>query len=226
MPMCMTAQIVKIAVVNIQDVYDACPEKVAAQAALSELSQQYKQEYKLMQDDFGKKYADYQRLANDPKVSATIKERRMNEIQDEDDKVKQFLQQVDKELADKKAELNKEIYAKINVAVKAVGEAGDFTYIFDISQTPLAYTGPTAIDLTQLVKERLGLKWLNKVIPPQLPNLHHRFGSCHIIPPTTLWLCEIFTPIKSIKIQFTPIFFKKSTSQQANRSTSNKLASQ
>ena len=107
MPMCMTAQIVKIAVVNIQDVYDACPEKAAAQAALSELSQQYKQEYKLMQDDFGKKYADYQRLANDPKVSATIKERRMNEIQDEDDKVKQFLQQVDKELADKKAELNK-----------------------------------------------------------------------------------------------------------------------
>lgn len=54
MPMCMTAQIVKIAVVNIQDVYDACPEKAAAQAALSELSQQYKQEYKLMQDDFGK----------------------------------------------------------------------------------------------------------------------------------------------------------------------------
>ena len=144
MPMCMTAQIVKIAVVNIQDVYDACPEKAAAQAALSELSQQYKQEYKLMQEDFGKKYADYQRLANDPK--------------DEDDKVKQFLQQVDKELADKKAELNKEIYAKINAAVKAVGEAGDFTYIFDISQTPLAYTGPTAIDLTQLVKERLGLK--------------------------------------------------------------------
>ena len=44
MPMCMTAQIVKIAVVNIQDVYDACPEKAAAQAALSELSQQYKQE--------------------------------------------------------------------------------------------------------------------------------------------------------------------------------------
>ena len=147
MPMCMTAQIVKIAVVNIQNVYDACPEKAAAQAALSELSQQYKQEYKLMQDDFGKKYADYQRLANDPKVSATIKERRMNEIQDEDDKVKQFLQQVDKEL-----------YAKINAAVKAVGEAGDFTYIFDISQTPLAYTGPTAIDLTQLVKEKLGLK--------------------------------------------------------------------
>ena len=159
MPMCMTAQIVKIAVVNIQNVYDACPEKAAAQAALSELSQQYKQEYKLMQDDFGKKYADYQRLANDPKVSATI-----NEIQDEDDKVKQFLQQVDKELADKKAELNKEIYAKINAAVKAVGEAGDFTYIFDISQTPLAYTGPTAIDLTQLVKERLGLKWFHNAV--------------------------------------------------------------
>ncbi len=157
-PMCVSAQVVKIAVVNIQDIYNACPEKEAAEKTLTDLSKQYQKEYKLMQDDFGKKYADFQRLANDTKVAATIKERRVQEIQDEDEKVKQFLQQVDKELALKKAELNKGIYAKIHAAVKAVGEAGGFTYIFDVSQTPLAYTGPTAIDLTAVVKEKLGLK--------------------------------------------------------------------
>lgn len=158
LPMCVSAQVTKIAVVNIQEIYNACPEKAAAEKVLTDLSNQYKQEYKLMQDEFGKKYADYQRLANDPKVSATIKERRMQEIQNEDENVKQFLQKVDKELADKKAELNSEIYAKINAALKTVGDAGAFTYIFDVSQTPLAYTGATAIDLTATVKEVLGLK--------------------------------------------------------------------
>ena len=157
-PLCVSAQIVKMAVVNIQDIYDACPEKAAAEKTLTDLSNQYQNEYKMMQDEFGKKYADFQRLANDAKVAATIKERRVQEIQDEDAKVKQFLLQVDKELAAKKAELNKVIYAKINAAVKAVGDAGGFTYIFDVSQTPLAYTGPTAIDLTSMVKEKLGLK--------------------------------------------------------------------
>lgn len=158
LPMCVSAQVTKIAVVNIQEIYNACPEKAAAEKVLTDLSNQYKQEYKLMQDEFGKKYADYQRLANDPKVSATIKERRMQEIQNEDENVKQFLQKVDKELADKKAALNSEIYAKINAALKTVGDAGAFTYIFDVSQTPLAYTGATAIDLTATVKEVLGLK--------------------------------------------------------------------
>lgn len=158
MPMCVSAQIVKIAVVNIQHIYNACPEKAAAEKVLTDLSKQYQREYKLMQDEFGKKYADYQRLANDASVSATIKERRMTEIQDEDEKVKQFLKKVDNELADKKAELNKTIYAKIDAAVKAVGDAGGFTYIFDVSQTPLAYMGATAVDLTAIVKEKLGLK--------------------------------------------------------------------
>lgn len=158
MPLCVSAQIVKIAVVNIKHIYNACPEKAAAEKVLADLSKQYQQEYRLMQDEFGKKYADYQRLANDASVSATIKERRMTEIQDEDEKVKQFLKKVDMELADKKAELNKVIYAKIDAAVKAVGDAGGFTYIFDVSQTPLAYTGPTAVDLTAIVKEKLGLK--------------------------------------------------------------------
>lgn len=158
LPMCVSAQVTKIAVVNIQEIYNACPEKAAAEKVLTDLSNQYKQEYKLMQDEFGKKYADYQRLANDPKVSATIKERRMQDIQNEDEKVKQFLQKVDKELADKKAELNNEIFAKINAALKSVGDAGAFTYIFDVSQTPLAYTGATAIDLTTTVKEVMGLK--------------------------------------------------------------------
>lgn len=158
LPLCAWAQSQKIAVVDVMSIYNACPEKDSAEHVLSNLSAQYHKEYKLMQDDFGKKYAEFQRISNDPSVAPTIKERRIREIQDEDEKVKQFVKTVDKELTQKKADLQTPILAKIHQAIKAVGEAGDFTYIFDISQTPLAYTGPTAIDLTQLVKDELGLK--------------------------------------------------------------------
>lgn len=41
MPMCVSAQIVKIAVVNIQHIYNACPEKAAAEKVLTDLSKQY-----------------------------------------------------------------------------------------------------------------------------------------------------------------------------------------
>ncbi|MGM9868467.1 MAG: OmpH family outer membrane protein [Sodaliphilus sp.] len=158
LPICAWAQSQKIAVVDVVSIYNACPEKDSAEHVLANLSAQYQKEYKLMQDDFGKKYAEFQRIANDPSVAPTIKERRIQEIQDEDEKVKQFVKTVDKELAQKKAELKKPILAKIHQAIKAVGEEVGYTYIFDVSQTPLLYQGADAINLTPLIKEKLGLK--------------------------------------------------------------------
>ena len=158
LPLCTWAQAQKIAVVDVMSIYNACPEKDSAEHVLADLSAQFHKEYKLMQDDFGKKYAEFQRLANDPSVAPTIKERRIREIQDEDEKVKQFVKAVDKELSQKKVALQPPILAKIHQAIKAVGEEAGYTYIFDISQTPLLYQGADAIDLTKLVKEKLGLK--------------------------------------------------------------------
>ena len=152
LPLCTWAQAQKIAVVDVMSIYNACPEKDSAEHVLADLSAQFHKEYKLMQDDFGKKYAEFQRLANDPSVAPTIKERRIRE------KVKQFVKAVDKELSQKKVALQTPILAKIHQAIKAVGEEAGYTYIFDISQTPLLYQGADAIDLTKLVKEKLGLK--------------------------------------------------------------------
>ena len=156
-PLCMAADSAKIAVVNIQAIYNAMPEKVNAEAQLQQMSAQYQAEYKSLQDEFNKKYAAYQTLAADATVLASIKERRMQEIQANDQMIQDFLKKADADLASRKTALNDAIMEKIKVAVKAVGDEEECTYILDVSSTPVVYTGADAVDLTAKVKAKLGL---------------------------------------------------------------------
>lgn len=156
-PLCLMAQTAKIAHVDVKAIYNAIPEKTQAQNELRAFSQQYQTEYNTVQDEFNKKFADYQALAADAATPATIKERRMQEIQESDHKIQKFLNKADADIAAKEKELNAPILERINQAIKAVGAEGGFTYILDISATPVPYMGPDAIDVTPLVKAKLGL---------------------------------------------------------------------
>ena len=50
------------------------------------------------------------------------------------------------------------IQQKINDAVKAVGQEGNFTFIFPNEQGLLLYTGTDVVNVTALVKTKLGIK--------------------------------------------------------------------
>ncbi len=154
-PLCLAAQN-KIATVDVQAVYNAMPEKLEAEAQLRNVSQQYKHEYETVQQEFNQKYADYQAL--DASTPSTIKERRMQEIQENDKKIQAFLKQANADLDKREQELNAPIKAKINAAIKAVGDELGYTYIIDSSKGSIVYTGTDAVDLTSNVKAKLGLK--------------------------------------------------------------------
>lgn len=156
-PLCIMAQTAKIAHVDVKAIYNAVPEKTLAQNELRAFSQQYQTEYNTVQEEFNKKFAEYQTLAADSATPATIKERRMHEIQDSDHKIQQFLNKANADIAAKEKQLNEPIMRRINEAIKAVGAEGRYTYIIDSSATPLVYTGPDAIDVTPQVKAKLGL---------------------------------------------------------------------
>lgn len=155
-PLAMMAQ-VKIATVDVQAIFELMPETKAANEALDKLSHQYKTEFELMQQEFNSKYASYQSIAGDDDIPATIRDRRVREIQDSNREIEAFLDKSQSALLEKKKELEKPIYDKINAAIKQVGDAGGYTYILDVSKTPLAYVGSGAIDLTASVKKVLGI---------------------------------------------------------------------
>lgn len=158
LPLLAVAQQQKIATVDVQAIYELMPEKAAAEASLQATSAQYQREYESVQQEFGQKYAAYQAISANASTPATIKERRMREIQDGDKKIQQFVAQADSDLQARERELTAPIRAKISEAIAAVGREGGYTYIIDVSGGRLAYSGPDAIDVTDAVKQKLGLQ--------------------------------------------------------------------
>ena len=119
-PLTIMAQI-RIATVNVNEIFNAMPETKEANATLTGLSEQLKAEYELMQSEFNKKYAAYQAIASDDNVPATIKDRRVQEIQDGDREINQFLEKSKDTLETRRQTLEAPIREKINAAIKQLG---------------------------------------------------------------------------------------------------------
>ena len=154
-PLAINAQNSKIATVNLDEVYNAMPDKTLADKQLNDVSDKYKAEYDAMKEEFNKKFADYQAIANDASVPSTIKERRMMEIQENDKKIQAFLAKADKDVKKLEQDLKEPIMKKINNALEDIGIEGHYTYIFDTSKAPVAFQGEGAVDLTKELKQRL-----------------------------------------------------------------------
>ena len=155
-PIVMMAQ-ARIGIVNSQEIFDLMPEKAAAEAQLRTVSERYHAEHQRLQDEFDKKYADYQAIAADATVPETIKERRVQELQEGDKKLREFERTVADDLSARREALTRPITDKVQQAIRTVGEQGAFDVVFDTAVTPVAYTGPATVDLTPIVKALLGL---------------------------------------------------------------------
>lgn len=156
LPLMLMAQ-AKIGIVNSQQLFDLMPEKAVAEARLQAMSDKYHAEYELLQADFDKKYADYQTIAADESTPATIRERRVQELQEGDKKIREFQQRAADDLAAQRAALTKPITDRIQAAIRTAGEQGHFDLVLDTAVTPVAYTGPNTVDLMPMVKTILGI---------------------------------------------------------------------
>ena len=155
LPLMLMAQ-ARIGIVDSQQIFDLMPEKAAAEAQLKTLSDRYHAEYELLQGEFDKKYADYQTVAADASMPETIKERRVQELQESDKKMREFERRAAADIAAQRAALNKPITDKIQDAIRTAGEQAALDVVFDTAVTPVAYAGPATIDLMPMVKALLG----------------------------------------------------------------------
>ena len=156
LPLMLMAQ-ARIGIVNSQQIFDIMPEKAEAEAQLKTLSDHYHSEYLLLQEEFDKKYADYQTVAADATMPETIKERRVQELQESDKKMREFERRAADDIAASRTVLLQPITDKIQAAIRQAGQQGNFDLVLDTAVTPVAYTGPATIDITPMVKAILGL---------------------------------------------------------------------
>ena len=157
MPLLLMAQ-ARIGIVNSQQLFDLMPEKAAAEAHLKTLSDRYHAEYELLQLEFDKKYADYQTVAADPSTPEAIKERRVQELQESDKKMREFERRAADDIAAQRTVLTQPITDRIQAAIRTAGEQGALDIVLDTAVTPVAYAGASTIDITPIVKAILGIK--------------------------------------------------------------------
>lgn len=153
-PLCVFAQAPKFGVVNVNSVFEAMPEKASAQTSLETASKTYEDEFKKLTDELEKKYTEFQGLAADTPES--IKQRRVQEIQEFEQKIQQFRATAQQDLQRQQEQLMAPIQQKIQTAIKAVGSENGFTFIFpDAIPT---FVGADVQDITPLVKTKLGIQ--------------------------------------------------------------------
>lgn len=156
LPMMVAAQAPKFGTVSVETVFDAMPEKATIQSQLETASKTYEDEYKKLADELDKKYAEYQQLDQDASTPQAIKERRMQEIQELNKRATQFAQTAQQDLQRQQQQLMAPVEEKVMNAVKAVGQEQGFLFIFPDGLS--VYQSADVIDVTPLVKTKLGLK--------------------------------------------------------------------
>lgn len=157
LPMSLMAQTTfKFGTVNSAEIIAAMPERAAAEQQLQDLSKKYEDEFVKVQEEFQNKYKELQALGDT--VPETIRVRRLQEVQESQQRIESFRTMAQEDIAKKQEELFIPIQQKLMDAIKAVGEEGKFTYIFDLTYPVVLYQGVGNEDITPLVKAKLGIQ--------------------------------------------------------------------
>ena len=153
------AQNLKFGHINAQEIVSAMPEFAKAQSDIEALDKQLTSELQRTQEEFNKKYQEFQQAIAKDSLPANIAERRQKELQDMMQRQEQFQQEAQQQMQKAQADAMAPIYKKLDDAIKAVGAAEGVIYIFDLARTPVAYVNESqSINLTPKVKTQLGIK--------------------------------------------------------------------
>ena len=159
LPMGVFAQNLKFGHINAQEIVSAMPEFAKAQSDIEALDKQLTSELQRTQEEFNKKYQEFQQAIAKDSLPANIAERRQKELQDMMQRQEQFQQDAQQQMAKAQNDAMAPIYQKLDNAIKAVGAAEGVIYIFDLARTSIPYVNESqSINLTSNVKANLGIK--------------------------------------------------------------------
>ena len=153
-PLAIFAQ--KFGHLNSADIIQAMPEYKTAQTELQNLEKQYTNELQMMESELAKKSDAYEK--EKATLPANIAQRREAELQDLYGRMQQYYQESQQQLAQASQEKMNVLVEKITKAIKEVGVAGGYLYIFDTS-SGIPYISETlSTDVTAAVKTKLGIQ--------------------------------------------------------------------
>ena len=152
-PIALFAQ--KFGHLNTMEIMQVMPELKAAETKLQNQRKEYSEDIERLQAEFLKSVNEYE--AQMATLPETIKQRREGELQEMQIRMQERAQDYERQLQQDYEKEMSLISEKINKAIKEVGAAGGYLYIFDISSVP--YINDTlSKDVTAEVKAKLGIQ--------------------------------------------------------------------
>ena len=159
LPMGVFAQNLKFGHINAQEIITVMPEFTKAQNDIQTLEKQLTAELQRTQEEFNKKYQEFQQAIAKDSLPPNIAERRQKELQDMMQRQEQIQQDAQQQMQKAQTDAMAPIYKKLDDAIKAVGAAEGVIYIFDLARTSIPYVNEAqSINLTNKVKANLGIK--------------------------------------------------------------------
>jgi outer membrane protein len=159
LPMGVFAQNLKFGHINAQEIITVMPEFTKAQNDIQTLEKQLTAELQRTQEEFNKKYQEFQQAIAKDSLPPNIAERRQKELQDMMQRQEQFQQDAQQQMQKAQNDAMAPIFQKLDNAIKAVGAAEGVVYIFDLARTSIPYVNESqSINLTNKVKANLGIK--------------------------------------------------------------------
>lgn len=150
------AQSPKLGHIDSSKILEALPERTTMEQELQTYYTELQSQLQTMASEYQSKVQEYE--AQSATMSNLVRQSKEKEILDLQNRIQEFQQNAEAAFEQKRAELLKPLIEKIQNAVNSVGKEKSFTYIFDIATGATVYIGDNAVDITDMVKTKLGIK--------------------------------------------------------------------
>ena len=153
-PMSMLAQ--KFGYVNSAEIIQVMPEYSKALKDLQALEKMYTDEFNSMRTELEKKGTEFEKMQQDS-VPENILKRRYEELMQMQQRLQEYGQEVQANLANAETEKMVEIQKALKNALDKVGKEGGYVCIFDVAGGIPFINTALCDDVTQKVRAKLGI---------------------------------------------------------------------
>jgi outer membrane protein len=147
----------KVGHINSSLLIESMPEADSIQKKLGVEQEQWKNIVDDKDREMRSKYAAFMEISEDPSVNKTVKEIKMQEVENLQKQFQELQQRANVELQRKQEELLQPLLEKVRTAISKVAKANGYAYVMETSEgSGVIYSDPK-FDLLPLVKAELSL---------------------------------------------------------------------
>jgi outer membrane protein len=153
-------KVYKFGHLNSEEILKAMPDMDSVQIKMQKYVKDLQDGLEIMQVEYNKKLEEYVK-AKETMIDL-VKQSKEKELTTMQENIQQYRETAQQNMQQRQTDLMQPIREKVKKAITDIGKENGFTYIFDMVTGSVAYFSADSQDVTDLVKQKLGI---TKTIP-------------------------------------------------------------